>query len=309
MLLLTGSVAFSCDYCNCYLGLNPQYKKNTIGIRYHYMNYTGTHESEMELQEMGLSKDEFWETRTRAELHGQWYATPKLKIIFSAPYVINKEGIHDNGEHQSHSGADQPMTHETETINGIGDPLAIAHYQVFNFTGDSLHFSQRLFAGGGIKFPIGKWKLEEGEEAHERVHQPGTGSWDFILSTEYLAKYKRTGMNVNLSYLIPTTNSQSYRFANRFNANMVFYYQVNAKETSIYPSIGTYFEQAGNDMDENTSVENSGGTILYAHAGIDFYFKNFSINTALQLPATQHLNQPQPEMKYRCIAGITYSFN
>jgi hypothetical protein len=309
LFLLTAYSSFSCDYCNCYLGLNPHYKKNTIGIRYHYMNYTGTHESQDELSDMGLSKSDFWETRMRAELHGQWYATQKLKLIFSAPYVINMEGTNGEPMEHSHSGTSEENHHGTETIHGIGDPLILANYQLFNTTGDSMQFSQRLFAGGGIKFPLGKWKLEDDAEAHERVHQPGTGSWDFILNAEYLVKRNKTGINVQASYMLTTSNTQYYQFANRFNANLVCYYQVNLKKTSMYPSIGTYFEQAGKDSDHHMAVDNSGGTILFAHAGVDFYFNKFSISTAFQLPALQQLNDPQPEMKYRCIAGITYAFN
>jgi hypothetical protein len=311
VILFLGVVgkSFSCDYCNCYLGLNPHFKKNTIGIRYHFMNYTGTHESESELQKLNLSKDDFWETRSRVELHSQWYPTQKIKIIFSAPYVINCEGINTNAEDHSHNNAVEDSHHETETINGIGDPMAIAHFQIFNSAGDSLHFNQRLLAGGGIKFPLGKWKLEDGAEAHERIHQSGTGSWDLIMSAEYLVQYRRTGFNLNVSYLMATTNNQSYRFANRLNANLVCYYVVKINQTSLYPSVGTFFENAGRDTDNNFSIDNSGGTILFAHAGFDFYFKNFSITTAIQLPAMQQLNEPQPKMKYRCIAGFGYSFN
>jgi hypothetical protein len=307
IFLITISRSYPCDYCNCYLGLNPHYKKNTIGIRYHFMNYTGTHESENELQEMNLSKNDFWETRSRFEIHSQWYPTQKIKLIFSAPYVINSEGINEDDE--NHINGSEAIDHETKTISGIGDPMAIAHFQIYNSTGDSLHFNQRLLAGGGVKFPLGKWKLEDGAEAHERIHQPGTGSWDLILSTEYLAQYKKTGLNVNASYLIATSNNQSYRFANRLNANLVCYYMLKIKTTKLYPSVGTFFEQAGKDLENNLPVENSGGTILFAHAGFDFYIKNISINTAIQLPAMQKLNEPQPEMKYRCIAGITYAFN
>jgi hypothetical protein len=300
LFLATGYVSFSCDMCNCYLGLNPHFKKNTIGLRYHYTPFIGSHDDESELQEMGLTKDDFWETRTRIELHGQWYPTQKLKILFSVPYVMNTEGVHANGNE---------AVPGTEVIKGIGDPLVTANYQVFNYTGDSTNFSQRLFAGGGIKFPLGKWKLLEGAEAHERVHQPGTGSWDVLATAEYLTKYDRVGLNVNVSYMLTSANSQSYQFANRFNGNAVFYYQVNIKEVSIYPSIGTYFEQAGNDHDNNYPMHNSGGIILFAHAGVDVYFHNFSVNTAFQLPAIQNLNQPQPEMKYRMIAGVTYAFD
>jgi hypothetical protein len=42
---------------------------------------------------------------------------------------------------------------------------------------------------------------------------------------------------------------------------------------------------------------------------MDFYFKNFSLNTAFQLPAMQRLNDPQPHMNFKFITGITYAFN
>lgn len=284
------------------------------------MPYIGTHSDETELQEMGFSKNNFWETRTRIELHGQWYPIQKLKILFSAPYIINTEGRNANENTNTstlrlahagheHDDAEEATTPGRETTKGIGDPLVIAHYQLFNKTGDSSAFSQRILAGGGIKFPVGKWKLEEVAEAHERVHQPGTGSWDYILSAEYLAKYKRAGLNVNASYFIATRNNQSFKCSNRINANAVFYYQVKIKDASLYPSMGAYIEQAGKDNDNNLLLQNSGGTILYAHAGIDFYFRNFCINTAFQLPSMQKLNEPQPQMKYRIIAGITYAFD
>src|SRR6478672_10882849 len=97
IFLLTRTASFACDYCNCYLGLNPHFKKNTIGIRYHYMRYIGSHDGDAELQQMGLSKNDFWETRTRIELHGQWYPVQKIKVLFSAPYIINTEGVNVHG--------------------------------------------------------------------------------------------------------------------------------------------------------------------------------------------------------------------
>jgi hypothetical protein len=304
VLIININVSRACDFCNCYLGLNPHFKKNTVGIRYHFANYKGSHEEEAESQEMNMSADDFWENRTSVELHGQWYATPKLKILFSAPYVINSEGTKAD-----HHDGDEEMSHGTERTEGLGDPLIIASHQLFNKTADSSGISQRLFAGGGIKLPFGKWKLEEGAEAHERIHQPGTGSWDFIASTEYLLKYKRVGLNVNASWLITSSNSQSFQFGNRFNANALCYYQVNVKDVSVYPNVGTFFEQASEDNDQDVMLQNSGGSILFAHAGMDFYFRNFSITTALQLPVQQTLNEPQPQMTYRFIAGISYAFN
>jgi hypothetical protein len=292
---------WACDFCNCYLGLNPHYKKNTFGIRYHYMNYQGTHMSDMELAEMDLSKTDFLESRTAIELHGQWYPIQKLQLTYSIPYLTSNERMQGHATMLEHGG---------EKISGIGDPLLIANYQIFNRSEtDSSHYSQRLLAGGGIKFPFGKWNLEEDAESNERVHMPGTGSWDFLASAVYLGKYKRTGFNLNVTYLITTSNQQSFQFANRFNANATAYYQVKIKETALYPNIGSYLEQAGKDINGNNLLDNSGGSILFAHAGFDVYFKKISLSTAFQLPAIQKLNENQPELKYRLIAGISYAFN
>jgi hypothetical protein len=312
-LIFTVSIFISnaCDFCNCYLGLNPHFKKNSIGLRYHYTSYTGSHMDENKIREMNMSEDDFWERRTNIELHSQWYPTQKIKVLLSIPYIINSEGINgtpsmENGYFNQHI---ETAETGTETTEGTGDPLLVVHHQLFNKNNDTAGFSHRLLAGGGIKFPLGKWELEEGAESHERVHQPGTGSWDFLAVAEYLAKYNRFGLNVNVSFLFTTPNNQLFRFANRVNVNAIGYYQINVKETSFYPCLGIFYEQAGQDIDHHITLKNSGGTILYAHAGLDFYFKHLSLNTALQLPAIQKLNDPQPNMNLRLIAGITYSFN
>lgn len=300
----------ACDFCNCYLGLNPHYKKNSIGLRYHYMSYNGTHHDISEFGDATLSKNDFWEKRSNIEVHGQWYPVQKLQIVFSLPYIYNAEGVSAKGEQATaghHHGDD---SEGDEPIKGIGDPVVIAQYQLFNKTNmDSTKFSQRLFAGGGLKLPSGKYKLGSDADPLERIHQPGTGSWDFIASASYLGKINRAGFNLNVSYLFTTINSESFQFGNKFNANAIAYYQCNIKKSKLYPSIGSFVEQAGKDWNDNYYISNSGGTIIYAHAGLDFYFKKIAINTAFQLPVSQTLNMPQPEMNYRIITGISVAIN
>lgn len=301
----------ACDFCNCYLGLNPHYKKNIIGLRYHYMSYNGTHHHISEFGDATLSEKDFYEKRSNIELHGQWYPIQKLQLIFSLPYIYNAEGVSAKGEQATvnhhHHGDDSTGD---EPIKGIGDPIVIAHYQMFNKTNmDSTKFSHRLLAGGGIKLPTGKYKLGTDADPLERTHQPGTGSWDFIASASYLGKINRAGVNLNVSYLFTTINSESFQFGNRFNANAIVYYQSNIKKSKLFPSIGTFVEQADKDWNDNYYISNSGGTIIYAHAGLDFYYKKIAINTAFQLPVSQTLNMPQPEMNYRIITGISVAIN
>ncbi|MBK8847392.1 MAG: hypothetical protein IPO27_12940 [Bacteroidetes bacterium] len=309
IVILSTQLLHACDFCNCYLGLNPQYKKNIVGLRYHSMRYHGTHHNLSEFADANLSQSHFWEKRNILELYGQLYPVQKLQLIFSLPYIYNAEGTSSKGE-DAMNGHHHGEAESDEPIKGIGDPIVIAHYQLFNKTNmDSSKLSHRLFAGGGIKFPTGKYKLGVNGNPLERMHQPGTGSWDFIASTSYLGKINRVGFNVNASYLIATINSESFQYGNKLNANAIVYYQFNVNKMQLNPSTGVFVEQAGKDWNENYYISNSGGTITYAHAALDFYFNKISINTAFQLPVSQTLNMPQPEMKFRIITGISVALN
>lgn len=264
---------------------------------------------EWQLEKLNYSKNDFWELRTIAELHAQYYPLQKMQLLLSLPYIYNTEGntvgyIHNHGTDDSNS--------TIKKYQGVGDPLLIAHYQIFNRTSmDSIrnNYSHRLMAGGGIKFPLGKWKIAEGGAVEERVHLPGSGSWDILGSVVYLSKLGRIGLNTNLTYLLTTANRQSFSYGNRFNGNVVVYYQTNLKNVTVIPSAGSYYEQAVPDLADGYEIKNSGGSILFAHAGLDLYIGKFSVNCAFHIPINQSLNHPQPEMRHRIISGINFAFN
>jgi hypothetical protein len=164
-------------------------------------------------------------------------------------------------------------------------------------------------AGAGIKIPIGDYKIEDTDEAHERNHKPGTGSWDVLLSMVYLGKINKTGWNINVTYLIANSNSRHFQFGNKFNMNVTAYQQTRLKGAMLFPNIGLYYEQSAKEWDKSYYIQNSGGSITYAHAGLDVYYKRISVNTAFQLPFLRSLNGYQAEIKYRIITGITYAIN
>ncbi len=302
-------IASACDFCNCYLGLNPHYKKNSIGLRYQYMSYSGSHMEQWQMQKLDYAEDDFLELRTVTELHAQYYPVQKLQLLATIPYIYNSERntvgyIHHHGNDGNSS---------VVNINqGIGDPYLLAHYQVFNKVpmDTSLYgYSQRLMAGGGIKFPVGQWKIADGVADNERIHLPGSGSWDFIASVVYLGKLGRLGLNMNLSYMFTTENRQSFSYGNRSNGNVVLYFQSKLKQVSVLPSTGIYYEQAISDLANGYELQNTGGRILYAHSGLDLYYRRISLSGTIQIPFSQTLNKPQPAMNYRITTGISYIFN
>ena len=313
LLLLHPFAARSCDFCNGYLGLNPHFKKNSISLRYHYMHYNGTEMSAADLHEMGLNKNDFYETRTNYELFGQFYPVQKMQVIVSLPYVRNTDAMSERAKNAL--GIVQHAMHgnnakSKNTYEGLGDALILLHYQLFNsMASDSLGFSHRLLAGPGIKLPTGACKVETNSEAHLFAHQPGSGSWDVMLSTIYLAKINKLGFSFNASYMMTTENQNQFRFGNKWNTSLTAFYQINLKKFNIIPGIGCYWEQASKDTYFNDTVTNSGGDITLGHLGIDVYYKRFALSAAMHLPFIHNLNGHQAEMNYRFITGLSYAFN
>jgi len=322
VILSLSHLAFACDYCNCYVGLDPQYKRNNIGIRMHTSLFRGSHQTDEELLESGITSATFKELKTTYELHGQLLPTSRIQILFFMPYAMSSESVHgtvsetynDSIVHGGHTHVESVTSSNEFTskhlISGIGDPLLIAHYQVWNSMGaDSTSLSHRFLAGVGLKFPFGNWRIEEDEEPQERLHEPGTGSWDVLISTLYLAQLGRTGFRLQANYLFAGTNKQSFRFGNKLNINTIFLRRIDMKKYTLYPNAGFYLESSERDCDEGENLDGTGGTIVFSHAGADIYLGRISLNMAFQLPVIQRLNETQPENTWRIIGGLAYSLN
>lgn len=310
----------ACDFCNCYLGLNPHYKKNTISLRYHLNDYTGTHLTAFDLASLKLTAGDFTEVRRRTEVYGQFYPRQKVQIVYSVPYMMNMESMSEkamqafssSGEVSNHHHGTTSETTSTqeskETVSGIGDPVLLINYQLFNkLSKKEKGIAQRMFAGAGLVVPLGNYKTEISDPL-ERSHLPGSGSWRWMLSSTYLLKLSKWGMNTNFSYLFASTNSQNFSLGSTLNMNSIFYYQIHRKKFDFFPSTGIYFENAERSVYKGKELTSTGGIITYLHTGIDIYYKRFSFNNGLQIPIYQHLNENQPQLNYRFITSVAFAF-
>ena len=299
ILLIGCDSLLACDFCNYYLGINPNYNQNAIGLRFRTSSYTGNHShnniignSDGHIHTESSANYEFYGTYA---LWGRWYPVPKLQLTGNFPISDNYEM--ENNEKASH-------------ITGIGDLMLVALYQVYNTPSDSSSaFNQRLFLGGGIKFPTGVYRETSSDGELEPLLQPGTGSFDFIASLNYLAKIKKAGLNTDITYRINTSNKNGFQFANRLNATVLLFYKIPIKAWTLIPSGGVYYEQALMDLDNNTYLQNTGGKVLFSQFGVDIYYKNFSVNFGYQIPVYENLFGVQGKNQNRLITGISYAFN
>jgi hypothetical protein len=322
--LVSIGIVNACDFCNCYVSINPLLKKNFVGVRYHFSPYSLNNLTESEIRNLNLNKKDFQELKSIYELHGQFYPIKKLQVLVMMPYVVNSENVFENSE-PSNEHTHEPSQTSTHThtptsakensftrhiVTGIGDPIVLTNYNIYDKQGnDTFLTSHSLFIGGGIKVPIGRYQIAELSESHERLHLPGTGSFDYLLNINYIVKRKLTGVSINSNYLIAGTNNQQYKYGNRFNGKASVFREFKRGYLYIFPNIGPYIEIADKDAYNHVVESNTGGMILNSQAALDIYYKNFSLNIEFQLPIVRQLNGIQSQLDYRFISGITYAFN
>ncbi|MBK8873064.1 MAG: hypothetical protein IPN13_03740 [Bacteroidetes bacterium] len=288
LFFITFSSAHACDFCNCYLGLNPGYNKNTVGLRYSYRtaeidiqspNLRTTHldHGTTSVSYSGMLKEWFQTT----ELYARVYPIPQLQLVATMPYSFNI------------------LEYNQETISekAFDDLSVLAFYQVANtIPDDSLTVRHRLFAGAGIKVPTGKYKGDEVAAFPMSDHLfSGTGSYDFLLAVSYIGKYNRLGWNADASIKINGKNSEDYRYGNTLNINPGVFYEVDFGNIKLFPHSGVVFEGGKKDELNGISQYGTGGYSMFGAFGIDAYYGAFSVSTDCRMPFYHNLSENTPE--------------
>lgn len=286
-----GISGIACDLCGCYLGPDPNYNFNTAGIRYKLRRFSGDEMEEQNTSEQDHAGHQHGEEETynTAELWSRYYLSPKLQLFGIIPVSSNLIG--------------------DEKFSGAGDIQLQAKYQIFNteVSGET-KFRNRLFLGGGIKFPTGRYNIADDSGAVEAHFQPGTGSFDFLLLGSYFAKSGNLGFAADAAYKINTENSNKYLFGDQLNLNGVFTYDIPADAVTLIPYAGVYFEYSPEDRNNGATDPNSGGSALLGNFGLDLTAGMFTVKLNYQPVFTQSLNGDQPQNDYRFVAGLGYSF-
>jgi hypothetical protein len=283
----------ACDICGCgsgsyYIGLMPQFHKNFVGIRYRYSIF----DSHLGHSHHGIFATQ--ETFRTTEIWGRFYPHQKVQVLAFLPYQFNSQA--ENGV--------------TKNLQGLSDALIITNYNIFNTLYDTTVFKHSFWLGGGMKLATGKYQYEQAD--HQQVANPnfqlGTGSNDFILTANYLIRYRKFGLNTDVSYKINTKNSQNYRFGNRLSGNLQVFYIRNLGSLGMMSSAGFYFEKSAIDLRNGYLVENTGGGLVAGTLGLDVFFKNISVGVNFQNPLAQNLADGQIKAQNRVLGHFTFTF-
>lgn len=267
--------AIACD-CGSYFGVQPQYNKNFLGLRFRYVNYFGNIWHEQGYTNLHTNSVDLW---------SRFYINPKIQLFIATPYVINqrvsaKSGILKNA--------------------GLGDLSFAGQYRIFsNLKNDSAKINHVLFAGGGIKVPTGEYK---------KTDPLGSGSYDFLVSADYIVRKGAFGSANNFLFRYNTKNKDGMKMGNNFRFNSSFYYWYKIRSISLLPQIGFSFEKVGYHKHFEMLDRNTGSTHLYFNVGADLYFKSISFSLLWQLPIQEKYNGRQLEVYQKIVSSISITF-
>ncbi len=277
-----------CDACGCSasggsMGFASMLNSNFVGIRYFNQKYRSTD---------GLYSNSPWyeENFNTIQVWTRVPVTKKIQVSALVPYHFHDKGTATGNQ----------------SIDGIGDITVLGMYQLYQTHKDSTFFAHTLHLGGGVKAPTGKFN-EANAGAVNPSFQIGTGSWDYLLATEYIIRHKSLGFNTMLNYIFKTENSKHYQFGNQFNYSGTFFYLFEKGKYSVAPQLGIAGEVYGSNRQYSEIVRKTSGDILFSKVGFEIGKNKLSLGANLMLPINQNLSAGRVEAQYRWSVNFNYS--
>lgn len=277
-----------CDACGCSasggsMGFASMLNTNFIGIRYFNQSYKITD---------GLYSNSPWyaENFNTIQVWARFPVVKNFQVSALLPYHFHNR--------ETASGK--------QSISGIGDATVLGMYKIYQTHKDSTVLVHTLQLGGGVKIPFGKFDQANNGSVNPS-YQVGTGSWDFLLATEYVVKRKQFGLNTMLNYVIKTENEKQYRFGNQFNYATTFFYLYEKDKYSIAPQLGFAGEVYEDNYQLGQKVRNTAGDIFMGKLGFEIGKDKFSLGANVMLPIQQNLTGGNVEANYRWSLNLNYS--
>lgn len=284
----------ACDICGCangnaFFGILPQSHRSFIGLRYRIAGY------DSHLNSTLLKTHELFQT---TELWGRFYPFPKVQVMAFLPYQINTQTM--------------LSTQEKTSIQGLADATVLVHYNVLNTVLDTTNrvLNHNLLVGGGLKLPLGRYRYDASSaaEVDNPNFQLGTGSTDFLLNAIYTLRYQSWGINADASYKINTSNSNQYRFGNRFSTAWSVFYTKQIGKITLMPSAGIYVEHNNLDQKQQEPNTNTGGYWCAATSGLQVFTSKFALGISHQMPLAQSLAKGELRANQRLMVQLSFLF-
>ena len=270
-----------CDACGCSanggsMGFSSMLNNNFIGIRYVYQSYT---------TKEGVFNNSPWidENFNTIQIWTRIPISERIQLTALLPYHSNN----------------RELVTGKNGISGIGDMTLMAMYTFVEPIMDSVAvYSHKLQIGGGLKAPTGKYNASNSGTLNPSF-QLGTGSWDYLLVSEYVLKRKQLGLNTSLSYTFKTENQKQYQFGNQFNYGTTLFYLLDLNKIKLVPQLGLAGELYESNRQVKQNVIGTKGDILFGKIGFEIGKDKLSFGINTMLPINQNLTGGNVKANYR----------
>ncbi len=239
--------------------------------------------------------------------------SPKIKAFVSVPYIRNTMDM-------TMFNMGMWMDSTMEPVSGLGDITAMGLYRLY--TDREVRPTDTVALGFGVKTPTGSFTERSSPTKYVHAHmQPGTGSWDPLLSLIYTKMANPFLVQADVTYQYTTRNREGYEFGDSTAVSVTGKYAV-VKEFNV--AAGLTYLHVNKASDHSTGTEryapagntslmddpaNTGGNSLWFSPGVQVLpIKNGLIDLKVQLPVWERVNGIQLVSSYRILAGISYNF-
>ena len=278
-----------CDACGCSanggsMGFSSMLNNNFIGLRYVNQSYT---------TKEGIFNNSPWidENFNTIQIWSRIPITKKITLSALVPY-------HNNN---------RELVTGKEGISGIGDLTVMEMYTLIQPKMDSTtNYSHKFQMGAGVKAPTGKYNVANNGTLNPSF-QLGTGSWDYLLVSEYVVKRKQLGLNTALSYTFKTENKKQYQFGNQLNYGSTVFYLLDFNKIKLVPQLGLAGEVYASNKQVKQDVIGTKGDILFSKFGLEVGKDKFSLGINAMLPINQNLIGGNVKANYRFGINLNYT--
>jgi hypothetical protein len=192
-----------------------------------------------------------------------------------------------------------------ESIAGLGDVTVMGLCTVYQTHLDSTTYSHKWQLGAGVKAPTGKYNVANNGTLNPSF-QLGTGSWDYLLVTEYVIKRKQLGLNTVLSYTFKTENEKHYQFGDQLNYSTTLFYLLDLNRIKLVSQAGITGEVFAANQQYQQEVIGTKGDILFSKFGVEVGKNKFSFGVNAMLPIAQNLTTGNVKANYRLAVNLNY---
>lgn len=314
--------AGACDICGCFMGITPYDNQSSLVLLHRYRVFQGqpgqfsprfvqpgqgfllasplnqagrghSHTGGTGASTGGHSHDEFEVFRTM-ELRATAFVHPRVELLLFVPY--NSYSFGGEGGSTSHN-------------SGLGDVSTLLGYHLIRRV-DFEEVQMRLVAGGGIKWPTGKFYAKDAEGRRlPLASQLGTGSTDYSLFLRYNLGWRKLGLAATVAYRISSQNYYQQRLGNGSTlfANFFTRFKLGQK-VIVLPAIQNIVEHTRGELLAGQEVGNHRLTAWSAGPGLDMYIDNISIHAGVKATVWQNNSGHAPSAG-QWLLGLGYNLN